>query len=62
MIIFFSGCIVSYFVSRAVFGGKRTTANISASLIVACLSWIGLVFLVVSWLIYKLLTLQDETK
>ena len=56
------GCIASYFVARAVLGGKRTVGNVLTSILIALFGWLGLAWLCITWAVYKVLSLDNEIK
>jgi hypothetical protein len=60
ILLYFIGCIASYFVSRAVLNGKRTIGNVLTSILIALFSWLGLVWLGITWLVYKTLSVKKE--
>lgn len=55
VLVYFIGCIASYFFARGVLGSK-TIGNVLASLFIGSFSWFGLVFLAATWVSYKLFT------
>jgi len=60
VLFYFIGCIAAYFFARAVLGGTRTIGNVIASIIICVLSWLGLVFFGVTWLVWKILRIDKE--
>jgi hypothetical protein len=60
MITYLIGCVLSYFLTWALFGNSKTLGTALVAFILGCCSWLGVAFLLVTKGVYKLLKSDKE--
>ena len=59
-LLYIMGFFVAYFGTWVTFGAKRTLGTALIAFILALFSWLGVAFLVITYLIFKVLRSEKE--